>query len=390
MKTLLFEAFDTLFFRDARPMESIGARPPRGRFPPQARTVAGAVRGCIGEAMNVDWPAYRRGEISQKIVEKVIGKAQESGIGALKLTGPYPVRDGERLYPLPLFLLAKRKPQEAHEDGKSQMPDYEWERLTLGKQPVECDIGKVYLVQSSGKLPGAKPLDNAWLAHADMQSLLSGEQPKYPIQTDELFAAEGRLGIGINHSRRAVVEGLLYQTVHARPLKNVAVGIEVEGLPADLKLDPGIIRLGGEGRFVGVGEGKVGQRLKPNPRQGWNGVLLMLLTPACFDEGCWHPPNFTEDIDQQGAKVWCGEIEEIKLTILSAVIGKTMREGGWDLANHRSRPASSLIPAGSVFFCTVEGDARDAVEALQGNKIGYETELGRGELAVGYWEGVQK
>jgi hypothetical protein len=41
------------------------------------------------------------------------------------------------------------------------------------------------------------------------------------------------------------------------------------------------------------------------------------------------------------------------------------------------------VPAGSVWFCEVlSGDPT----TLQGYKIGTDTELGRGELAVGKWK----
>jgi hypothetical protein len=45
----------------------------------------------------------------------------------------------------------------------------------------------------------------------------------------------------------------------------------------------------------------------------------------------------------------------------------------------------SLIPAGSVYFCKVDDVLQHAVQQLNGKKIGNETTLGRGELAIGYW-----
>jgi CRISPR-associated protein Cmr3 len=372
-KTLIFEAFDTLFFREARPMESIGAKPLAGRFPPPPRTVAGAVRALAGEARGVDWQAYRKGEASQAKIEALIGKAKSDGLGALSLTGPYPVRNrSERLYPAPLSLLAK--------------PDDRYVRLKPGK-PLDCDLGRrVRLPELEDAAPGAKPLENVWLTAEDMSAVLSGRFPENPIRAGELFDAEGRLGIALDYGRRSVEEGLLYQTVHARPREGVGIGIDVAGLPDGI--GAGVIRLGGEGRYARVSPGRTPGRLKSCQFDGWNGVLLILLTAARFDEGCWHPRGFEQVTDEDsGAAVWRGCIEGVKLTIVSSVIGKPVREGGWDLANHQSRPAATLVPAGSVFFCTVAGDAAKAVEALQGRKIGRETEWGRGELAVGYWKG---
>ena len=67
------------------------------------------------------------------------------------------------------------------------------------------------------------------------------------------------------------------------------------------------------------------------------------------------------------------------------MLGKAVREGGGDLLRRQPRPVRSLIPAGSVYFCSVEGDVRAAVTALHGWHAGHATALGRGELAVGFW-----
>jgi len=53
--------------------------------------------------------------------------------------------------------------------------------------------------------------------------------------------------------------------------------------------------------------------------------------------------------------VWQGRIAEISLTLRAAVIGKALREGGWDLAQQKPRDVVSLVPAGSCYYFTVEG-----------------------------------
>ena len=393
MKGLVFDAFDTLFFREARPMESIGAKPLAGRFPPPPRTLAGAVRGLVGEALDVDWPAYRRGDASQAKIEQVIGKAKEAGLGQLKLNGPYPILDGKRLYPAPLSLLGKPNavsdfPHSNHfpnGEGVSSESLHEYVRLLPG-EPVNCDLGRIRLPIKEKPTPGAKPLENVWLTAEDMNLVLSGKSPKEPINAKQLFAAEPRLGIALDTARRSVEEGLLYQTVHARPENAVCIGIDVEGMPDTVT--SGVVRLGGEGRFARIDLGAVAPKLQPTQPDCWKGVMLILLTPGRFDEGQWHPPMFIK-AEKDDATVWRGIIEGIELTIIASVIGKPVREGGWDLANHQSRPTQALIPAGTVFFCTVQGEPAEAVKRLQGRKIGYDTELGRGELAVGFWEGIE-
>ena len=409
-KRLKFSAFDTLFFREARPMESVGAKPLEGRFPPTARTVSGAVRSVIGEAMQVDWQAYRDGKATQQAVRDIIGAADVDGIGALDLRGAFPMLGDERLYPVPLHLLGK----ENH-----------YVRLQFGKA-VMCDLGKVYLPEkpASAKddvhLQGAKPLENCWLTGADLARVLSGGEPKEVIKQEKLFKAEARLGIALDSGTRSAAEGKLYQTVHARVQDKVSIGVDVAGVPDGIKLDS-VLRLGGEGRFAHVASTQVQTLPVAKPPKGAQGLLLMLCTAADFSmplsskndavrlelvEGNggstssprtdsnntsnqnpndWLPQGFTAQVDEHGVSVWQGEIAGVILTIQCAVLGKSQREGGWDMQRHQSRPAVSLVPAGSVYFCKVEGDLQQAAAALNGKKIGNETTLGRGELAVGYW-----
>jgi CRISPR-associated protein Cmr3 len=111
----------------------------------------------------------------------------------------------------------------------------------------------------------------------------------------------------------------------------------------------------------------------------------MLLTHADF-AGDWVLPHFAPS-ERNGVRVWRGAIDGIRLTLECAVLGKAAREGGWDLAQQRPRPVRSLIPAGSLYFCTLDEtlDTSAAIEALHGRQIGRDTALGRGELAVGRW-----
>ena len=44
-----FAAFDSWFFRESRPFDSIGGAQLASHFPPPSRTLAGAVRTSIGD-----------------------------------------------------------------------------------------------------------------------------------------------------------------------------------------------------------------------------------------------------------------------------------------------------------------------------------------------------
>ena len=57
-KTLRLTAFDTLFFRESRPFDAIGGSELASVFPPPPRTVLGAVRSAIGDALGADWKQF--------------------------------------------------------------------------------------------------------------------------------------------------------------------------------------------------------------------------------------------------------------------------------------------------------------------------------------------
>jgi CRISPR-associated protein Cmr3 len=334
-------------------------------FPPPARTIAGAIRTLIGETQGVDWQRFVKHDEYQELKQQI---GADDDLGLLKITGPYPLWKGERLYPVPLHLLVKAEEYVFLQPGES----------------VKCDLGNVRLPEKpKNALSGAKPLETAWLDGANLQQVLRGQFPQPPCPLRQLYAVEPRLGIARNNAQRTAADGLLYQTRHLRPRAELSIGVTLNGILPELQPDNGVIRFGGEGRASAVSITDSLLFLPPLTGSTQQ-LLLMLLTPADFN-GDWLLPDFTVD-SQDGIRIWRGEINGVSLILHSAVLGKTTREGGWDLLNQRPRPVQSLVPAGSVYFCTVEGDSGTAIKALHGHHLGHDTALGRGELAVGFWQ----
>lgn len=348
-----FDPLDTWFFREARGFETSGHNELSSLFPPPARTVAGAMRTLIGEQQGVDWSRFPDSEEYAALRQR-IGDGDD--LGRLELTGPYPLWDNERLYPVPLHLLGK---------------DGEYRFLEPG-DAVRCDLGNaVRLPQIKDKpLMGAKPFENAWLTGEDLQRVLHQQSPQKVIKATDLYAEERRLGIARDNKKRTGQDGLLYQTRHLRPRDGLAIGVETRGLPVELSPATGMVRFGGEGRPSAVQVSPNAPARLPAPKIAGRRLLLVLLTPADFD-GNWQLP----------------EIKGVPLHLECAVLGKAAREGGWDLARERPRPVRSLVPAGSVYFCTLNDgiNLNTAIAALHGQHIGRDTALGRGELAVGTW-----
>ncbi len=365
-----FSAFDTLFFKESRPMESIGGSQLGSVFPPPARTIIGAVRTSIGEALRVDWREYSSGPHP---LREVMGGPDS--LGPLQFKGPYLIKDTERLFPMPLASLHGSAGQT---------------RLVPEENLTACDLGFVRLpIKLHAALQGVKPIEHAYTTARGLQRFLSGmDIPADEIHlAKDLYAHEERLGIARDNQTRVTGDGLLYQTRHIRPLQsaNLEIGIQVSGLQAPSLPASGVNRLGAEGRLASWKTTTASELPAVQKPAKAKGLVLMLLSPALFSDG-WLPDGFTKDRNDQGHEFWTGNIANIPLRLICGTIGKPVREGGWDMVKHMPRPLNSYVPAGSCYFVEVaEGDLEQAQKALHGAQIGQETAYGRGEIAAGYW-----
>lgn len=381
-----FEALDTWFFKESRPLEAVGGAQLSSMFPPPARTLIGAVRTALGDAHGVHWPDYAAR--ADHPLRALMGSPES--LGPLSFQGPYLLRkDGrhsERLYPAPLALMHTSPDEVA---GQPMA----FTRLHPGPKAVQCDLGWVRLPQKMNpELTGAKPAEEMWLTPSGLKAVLHGELPKAAdlLQTSQLFKAEERLGIARDHHTKRPIDGLLYQTRHIRPHAGIALGMTVQGLdraalPALAR--QGMARLGAEGRLAAWSQGPV--QALPAVQVTGQRLMLCLLTHACFENG-WVPDGFVAATNEAGGRpltVWHGQLAGKNARLVSAVTGKPVREGGWDLASHKPRTLHALVPAGSCYFFELDSaqDARHVATALHGGQWGGETAWGRGQVAVGLW-----
>ena len=372
LKTIRFTALDTLFFRESRPFDAIGGAELASVFPPPPRTVMGAIRSAIGEASGVDWREFQRNDVHP--LRAVIGFGD--ALGPLSIGGVWLSKQGDRLYPAPLHLFCKQDPT-----------NLQFARLAVSA-PVQTHLGNVALPQIPKQCAGYKPMEGAWLSRAGLEAVLNGNVPRESqvFFKADLFAAEPRLGIARSNARGTVESGMLYQTQHLRPKLDVAIEVDLIA-PEDLKLADVLLHLGGEGRLAGM-QCVDESHFPAKPNANAVGMILTLITAARFNRQphdlLWLPAEFTAK-RSNGPQVWKGKLHGINLTVHCAVIGKALREGGWDLASHTPRSVQSLIPAGSSYYCTVDGPLEVAIAALHGKAIGEESNLGRGRVVCGLW-----
>ncbi len=383
--TLHLTAFDTLFFRESRPFESIGGSELASVFPPPPRTVLGAIRAAIGDAMaeGVNWQTFKiKDSPENQAVRDVIGYGDDLGKLSLNSIWLSRFKDGkhERLYPVPLYLLRKQEGEAAAE----------FERLRIGK-PTCTHLGNVRLPALPDKKFGFKPLENHWVTAGGLAKILAGASALAKdelISSKSLFEREARLGIARNNETRTAKESLLYQSSHIRPTSELSLEVELTGVP-DAVLNQQVLRLGAEGRMAGLEVVKTLEKSSlptaPKPTNETKGLIITFLTPARFTDGSWVLPKFTES--SSDIRCWTGEINGIYLTLHAAVIGKVQREGGWDMAQHKPRDMQSFIPAGSSYYVEVADrkQLENAIKTLHGSRIGEDIQLGRGLIACGLW-----
>lgn len=402
--TWRFTAFDSWFFRESRPFDVIGGSELSSVFPPSPATMAGAIRSAIGDKQNIVWSNYLHDEKYAELRSRI---GDNESLGQMAIKGIFLSRkipdtndDWERLYPVPAHLVASYEPPSTefaatHEKARIK----ELQFLQVGK-PVHCDLGaKVRLAVPPTR--DFKALEDYWLTKSGLTKVLNGqtdlivksEQTKaYDlIHSDELFSNEARLGIARNNQNRTAVQGNLYQTQHIRPAGSVAIEVDVEGLETSDNPVSGIVRLGGEGRAAAFKVIDTNNNLAKIEYQEVvkRDIKLVLLSALHIPQSKTYTPlpGFSKT-EQDGKSVWTGIINGIALTLHCAVIGKVLREGGWDVRKNKPRAVRSFIPAGSVFYCTVDnGDVNTALKELQisqinGNKKSLDVQLGRGLITA--------
>ncbi len=422
-----FNALDSWFFREARPMDALGDSLLNSVFPPPSSSLIGAVRYLIGEREGVDWHKYAAyiEELHQSIPKQNQPKETQSwlqrwqgkktqptqeykpvelkpleqrdenrwihclgypdDLTPLKFSGVFLSQGNQRLYPVPAILV-KEKLKDADAELKLAF-------LSLG-EPMLSDLGEIRFprVKGADKHSQYTNLQEYLMTEVDFHNVLSGKLPQATdlIKKDTLFQMETHVGIGRDNKTRTIQEGLLYQTQHVRPEPDVALEIELTGYTLK-KPFKDLLRLGGEGRLaaVEVTPTKKGSKtLLHQPAKNDKGFMLINLFPSPTEHAIPLPAGFIVEEENQQLPIsgYFKELKDIKVTIHSAIVDKALRYGGWNLAQHRTRPTQTYLPAGSVWFCTVETNQSEVAASLAKARIQQQKFGHHGQFAIAPWK----
>lgn len=377
-RTLRLTPLDAWFFRDGRPYNQgeSGQTDVRSLFPPLAPTVVGTIGAAL--ALGQGWNG--RGAWAESL-HPVLGNGFDD-LGQLKFRGPFLVREGQWLFPVPLHLLGSA----TNNGGKTQLG---WSPSaflvpSLSGTVFESDLGPVRFpvpVRSSGQGGQLKEPTGLWITADGYNQILRGRMPNASTvsRSDHLWKTEQRVGLARNHDRRAAEEGALYSPEYVRLHRGVELALVVEGIPGDWGL-PDLIALGGESRIAHC-ESRADElplpQLPVDMIRESNRVTVSLLSPLCLPKdssGRLAPP-----MPGQRFPGLTGS------TIVSACVGKPVHIGGWNSLNRQPLPLIPYLPAGSTWFCEADPAVLDSVLALHGRHVGERTPYGFGQIALGAW-----
>lgn len=343
--TLLIKPLEPFFFRDARPFDK-GEGWATGIFPPLPSTIYGAVRtAAISQKSTID-DYYNGRHIT---IRDEMGSPGYCGTFTIKSVLLY---DGYScLLPMPLDLLQKR-----HHDKLGILLSN-----PRGDEIISDKRFTFYQAPDRDLEAPTKP----WLDGYGLASYLSGEPPARSSTRNPLHE-EIKTGIEKNPEKGSASEHMLYVQKMLR-LEDKEYG---EGGHYEFSVDTenisslderGILKLGHDGRvfsykkttegnFDFLADELYGIKAKIDSEKKFK---LLFTSPALLKNG-WLPGGV-----KASNYVW--ETGSVTIRIKSAVLGKPMRVGGWDMKKRGPKPMRKAVPPGSVYYCEL---AKGTVEEL--------------------------
>lgn len=355
---------DMLFFRDARPMDVDKSRKD----------------DIFNVGHGAHWP--RPDQLFSAVIHELVRdpSAPEGAwygkVSDLRVTGPFPLRNGELYLPMPL-------------DWDMNLVAFD---ATIGATdiPAPLTAGFADRVVEKKSYP-------QWIPVADYTRYLTGEvgRGKGPTNDDAaLFLREPRLGTTLDAATGASkrVEGRTesgrYAAEYLRLGKNVKFICSVE-TARDAELKDRWVRFGGQGglvRFEAAGD--LDARLRALPKgTPTRFVRWTLLAPALFAKG-WYPNWLEETADGSRTGKVMLPMEEVArrpgesraayrarmnverrpfetARLVAACVGKAVAFSGYD-SQDREKPTELAVPAGSsyVFACGTVEEAQKLAAAL--------------------------
>lgn len=390
---ILIEPLDVLMFRDSKPFTGGESHRAKSIFPPLPRVFQGAIRSKYLVDRGIDFSkyktAYKKNKSELKEVYQDIGTPEPENYGRLRLKGP---------------LLA-----EVDNDAGIKEIYFPMPRNTVGKAITRpADVLKEVLTDYKSfkdflplvsKARGGE--EKEYFMRIDgLLSYLRGDKGCFSTDEvedcDNIYDKEQRTGIKLGTQRTAEI-GMFYIAEFIRLKEKIGILLEVEPNEV-LKNEEGMLQLGGESRAVRYKRCEanaleelrskdktrdIKEKLKENKR-----FKMYLATSAIFThkKRAWLPDFVRDDLTS--------ELNDRKVKLISAAVGKPIGIGGWDLAKRGPKPMFKAVPRGSVYFFEFEdapddGTVNELFDTYHFRCISsQDAQIGLGLSFVGVWDYV--
>lgn len=306
--------------------------------PPWPSVAAGALRSRMLADDRVDLAAFARGEVNHP----TLGTPAQPGSFAVTA-----------------FHLARR-----FADGRVEILVAPPADLVIGESEGKPSVRRLQPtalapgLQASSSLPllpvlaedqRGKPASGYWLTQTGWEQYLQGETPAAGelVKSSQLWAIDHRVGVGLDTRTRRAADGKLFsvQAVSMVQRQHGGIGFDVgfvaavsgAGLPQG-----GSVRLGGDGRAAALHgcEFRVPE-VNYATLSAARRCRIVLTSPGIFAQG-WCLPG----VDTEGRF----DLHGVRGRLVCAAVPRAETVSGWDLANHRPKPAQRVAPAGSVYW----------------------------------------
>ncbi len=393
MQSLQLFPVDTLFFRDARPMQAGAGSGGHGANWPLPTVLHEALRSELlrsaGVEVNGKPRLHRKRSSTSNERHRYVASDE---FRSLRTIGPFPCDDRTIYFPLPQDIVDRGgddidflNPQMVDQASTSNFPT-DWLHLLIS--PV----------------PPSKKRWSEWVSlEWYNQYLGKGSSLVAPPERHCLYDVEPRIGVAIDHETGAAIDGRLYASEHLRLRPGVSLWFQASLSQRDREHNPKglapesfcgqVFPLGGESRSVRMGAARrnyFDSLVKPDLDTCC--IKWVLTTHAVFNNG-WLPSWIDSrtgavmlksgDVERRPEEPrleWRKRIREmqtIQAHLVAARVQKPIYFSGWDgqwtpgseaagAQNGGPKPSFLAVPAGSVYYFQADSimDAQTLLDAL--------------------------
>ena len=333
--TIRINPLDTFFFRDGKPFTMGSETWTDSLFPPSPSVFYGALRSC--------WLLNQKEGFSKDNI-----RDSES----LKIKGIFLEIGGAVFLPVPKdFLQEKVKKSNRHTVVLGELSS------VVSNKPINQVATKkddIIVEEIEGNALFEDTQYENYLDKHDIENLQYKPAKDYIVK-------ESKIGISRNIDTHTTEEGLLYRVDFNRfdtTKSDIAFVIDFEGLDFPQQ---GTLRLGGEAKLAAYELINTTEIKAPNV-SSQSRFKLCLATPTILENG-WLPKWINKDtlIGEFGIDV------KIQVKLITAIIGKPISIGGFDIDKREPKLMYKAVPAGSVYqFELLKGSMEDAIKLFHG------------------------